>query len=59
MKERSAYVFTADQVAEKLQISKASAYRVIKKLNAELEKKGYTIVNGKISIKYFEEKFYA
>jgi sugar-specific transcriptional regulator TrmB len=49
---------TADEVAELLGVSKGYAYKVIRSLNGELKQKGYTIVSGKISTKYFEEKFY-
>ena len=38
--------------------SKTSAYRVIKRLNAELEEKGYITITGKISKRYFLEKSY-
>ena len=49
---------TADEVAELLGVSRGYAYKVIRKLNEELKKKGYTDVSGKVSVKYFEEKFY-
>lgn len=49
---------TADEVAEVLGVSRGYAYKVIKNLNDELHKKGYTIISGKVSTKYFEEKFY-
>ena len=37
----------ADEVAEVLGVSRAEAYRVIKRLNDELSAKGYIVVNGK------------
>jgi Mga helix-turn-helix domain. len=43
---------SASDVAEILGISKSSAYRIIKKLNGELQK------SGKISSRYFYEKIY-
>ena len=27
-------------------------------MNRELEEKGFTVINGKVSRKYFEEQFY-
>lgn len=39
-------------------VSQAYAYKLIRKLNDELEAKGYTVVAGKVSRKYFEEQFY-
>ncbi len=48
----------AEEVAELLDVSKSSAYRIIKKLNEELDAKGKITVPGKISRRYFEEKVY-
>ena len=50
--------YSAKEVANMLGVSEASAYNIIKKLNMELEKKGYIFVRGKISKVYFNEKFY-
>ena len=36
----------ADEVSEVLGISRAEAYRIIKKLNGELAAKGYIVING-------------
>ena len=49
---------TADEVAELLGVSRGYAYKVIRSLNGELKKMGYTVVSGKVSTKFFEEKFY-
>lgn len=49
---------TADEVAELLGVSRGYAYKVIRKLNEKVKKKGYAVVSGKVSVKYFEEKFY-
>ncbi len=45
-------------VAEIFNISKSSAYRIIKKLNDDLKKSGKITVSGKISSKYFYENVY-
>lgn len=50
--------FDAGQVAEMLDISKASAYGIIRQLNGELEAKGFLVVQGKISRAYFCERWY-
>lgn len=50
--------YTAQEVTTMLGASKTSAYRVIKRLNAELEEKGYITITGKISKRYFLEKSY-
>ena len=49
---------SAKEVAQDLQVSDSYAYRLIRKLNEELERQGYVIVKGKISRKYFEERVY-
>lgn len=49
---------TAEEVAQILGVSKGYAYRVIRILNAELSQKGFHVIAGKVSTKYFEEKFY-
>ena len=51
-------VLTASDVSEILNISKSSAYRIIKELNDELKKAGKITIAGKISSKYFYEKVY-
>ena len=50
--------YSAEQVAAILMVSKPTAYRIIKKLNDELFGRGYITINGKVSIKFFHEKFY-
>lgn len=42
------------EVAEQLGTSKAYAYRVIRKLNAELVKEGRLVIQGKVSRVYIE-----
>jgi transcriptional antiterminator len=48
----------AVDVAQILQVSETTAYRIIKKMNVELQEQGKIIVAGKVSRKYFEEKVY-
>lgn len=50
--------YTADDVAELLTISRPTAYRIIRRLNDELAKKGFIIISGRVPKKYFDEKFY-
>lgn len=49
---------TAKEVAELLGISKSKAYAIIRGLNEELSAKGFITVAGRVSRKFFEEKFY-
>ena len=58
MKNSNRMYLTAEEVAEILGVSKAYAYKVIRNLNDELEIKGYVVISGKVSTKYFREKFY-
>lgn len=48
----------AQDVSEALGVSKSSAYKIIKKLNNELEAANYITVRGKISRLYFEKRTY-
>ncbi len=48
---------TATEMAEILGISKSYAYKIIKQMNEELEANGFITISGKVSKKYFEEKF--
>lgn len=49
---------TATDVAELLDVSRSTAYRIIKQFNDELNKAGKLTVAGKISAKYFYENTY-
>lgn len=49
---------TADDVATIMECSKSVAYSIIRKLNEELEKKGFITIHGKINAKYFNERIY-
>lgn len=49
---------TAQEMAELLGISKSKAYTIVRKLNEELSAKGFITVAGRVSRKFFEEKFY-
>ena len=48
----------ADEIAEELGVSKAYAYKIVHRLNDELKAKAYVTISGRVSRKYFEEKFY-
>lgn len=49
---------SAEKVSKLLGVSATSAYRIIKKLNKELEGQGKITIPGKISKRYFDEKTY-
>ena len=50
--------FSAADIAELLGVSKTSAYGIIRRLNDELDKKGFIVLQGKISKVYFNERWY-
>ena len=47
-----------DEVARELDISESHAYKIKRKLNRELEEKGYITVAGRINRQYFNERLY-
>jgi len=48
----------AEEVAKELDVSIAYAYKLIRELNTELQKRGYITINGRVSRHYFNEKLY-
>lgn len=50
--------YVAKDIMEMLSVKKWKAYEIMKDLNKELEKKGYFTQAGRVSAKYFEERFY-
>ena len=51
-------VFRVGDVMQIFGISKSAAYKLMRQINSELEKKGYIVIRGKVSRKYFEERIY-
>ena len=45
-----------EEVAQELGISKSYAYKIVQKLNAELENKGYLTISGRVNKQYFMER---
>ena len=45
-----------EDVAHELSVSKSYAYKLVRKLNAELKEMGYLTVAGRINKQYFLEK---
>ena len=48
-----------EEVAEELQVSIPYAYKLIKKLNDELEAKGFITIAGRVSRQYFNQRLYS
>lgn len=49
---------TAGEVAQELGVSKPLAYKLVRQMNKELEERGFITIAGRVSRKYYEEKFY-
>ena len=56
MKEKT--LMRADEVSQELGVSAAFAYKLIRKLNDELEGRGYITIRGRVSRQFFMEKLY-
>jgi hypothetical protein len=56
MKNMSNTFMRVGDVATELGVSKSYAYKVVRKLNSELNELGYLTVAGRISKRYFMEK---
>jgi hypothetical protein len=52
------YMMNATEVATLLHVSKGHAYKLIQKMNDELEANGYIVVAGKIPRPMWERKFF-
>ncbi len=49
---------TAGEVAQELGVSKPFAYKLVRQMNEQPKEKGFITVAGRVSGKYYEEKFY-
>lgn len=54
-----AKMINEEYIRETLGVSKATAYRIIRELNAELERSGCRVIKGKVSLRYFEQQYFA
>lgn len=48
----------ADEVAKDLQVSKPTAYKIIREMYEELQQMGYLTISGRVSRDFYEEKIY-
>lgn len=55
---RDGLFIMAEELAKDLGVSKPFAYKLIRQLNEELEKNGFMTISGRVSRRYYEEKFY-
>ena len=57
MAENNKIYITANELAEMLGVSVGHAYKLIRKLNQELEKEGFLVIAGKVPRRYFEKRW--
>lgn len=58
MQMKNELFVTAGEVAQELGVSKPFAYKLVKQMNEELEAKGFITIAGRVSRRFYEEKFY-
>lgn len=55
-----ARLINANEIVEAMGVSRATAYKIIRELNAELkEKTGCRTIQGRVNRDYFERKYFA
>lgn len=50
--------YRVEDIMKILSVKESKAYQIIQKLNKELEGKGKITIAGRVSAKYFDERFY-
>lgn len=50
--------YNATDIAVMLGISMGKSYKILREMNAELSKKGFLTIAGKVPVAYFREKWY-
>lgn len=58
MNTKNKLFITANELSEMLGVSTGHAYKIIRRLNQELEKEGYIVIAGKVPKRYFEKRWY-
>lgn len=56
--EQTPQFMTPQEVSQLLQISISHSYKLVREMNQQLKAQGYMTISGRISRKYFQEKFY-
>lgn len=54
----NAKLIGVNEVCEQLNVSRVYAYKVIRKLNTEMQGNGCLVVPGEVSRSFFEERFF-
>lgn len=56
--EKESMFVRANEVAADLEVSVPQAYRLIRQMNQELEEQGYMTISGRVSRRFYMERFY-
>lgn len=51
-------MINANEIADLMGVSKATAYKIIRQLNAELKESGCRTIQGRVSREYFEGAYF-
>ena len=57
MKETDSHLMNADEVAQKLSVCRSTAYRIIRELNAQMEREGRKTIPGRVSSELLEKMY--
>lgn len=58
MEKSAPKMLTAEDVMERLSVSKSTAYLVMREINSELESQGLRIQPGRVSQRHFDEIYF-
>ena len=58
MRETEPKLIGAAEIAERMGVSRSTAYKVIKELNGEMERRGCRTIRGRVSNELFEETYF-
>lgn len=58
-KENAMKMMKADDIVDALEVSKATAYKIIRQLNEELTAAGYRTLRGRVNRDYFEKVYFS
>lgn len=58
-KDKLMKMVNAEEISQTMGVSKATAYKIIRQLNAEMQAAGCRTVQGRVSREYFEKKYFS